>query len=110
MDVVTEDVYEGLMEEILYADDMVLIRDTIDDIKANFLRWKDALERKGLKVNLGKTKFMVSRSKDERCCSKINRYGICGKRVVSNSVVCRNVENTVVYKLIASICKIIFYS
>ena len=41
-----------------------------------------ALERKGMKVNLGKTKMMVSGSKGEISKSKIDPCGICGKRII----------------------------
>ena len=44
MDVVTQDACEGLMEYVLYADDLVLMSDTINGLKAKLQRWKDALE------------------------------------------------------------------
>ena len=45
--------------ELLYADDLDLLSDTIR-LKNKFLKWKEAIESKGLKVNHGKTKLMVS--------------------------------------------------
>ena len=88
VDVVTEDARQGLMEEVLYADDLVLMCDTMDGLRVKFQKWKDALESKGLKVNLGKTKVMVSGSKGKICRSKEDPCGICGKRVMANSVKC----------------------
>jgi len=60
LDVISENVKEGLMYEILYADDLCLISENMDDLKEKFYKWKEALEAKGLKVNLRKTKVMMS--------------------------------------------------
>ena len=48
----------GLPWELLYADDLVLLADTEDELKEKLQRWKSGLERKGLRVNVGKTKVM----------------------------------------------------
>ena len=50
--------------------------------------WKDALESKGLKVNTRKTKLMVSGSEGDLFKSKIDPCGVCGRRVIANSVLC----------------------
>ena len=60
VDIVTEFVREGALSELLYADDLVMMSETIKGLKDNFLKWRESFERKGLKVNLGKTKIMVS--------------------------------------------------
>ena len=60
MDVVCGDVMEGLLFEILYADDLVLMADSMEELQLKFDRWKSVIEKKGLKVNIGKTKVMVS--------------------------------------------------
>ena len=59
MDVVTENLREGVMKEVLYTDDLVLMSETMENLKKRFLEWKNGLESKGLKVNLKKTKVMV---------------------------------------------------
>ena len=46
------------------------------------------MEDKGLKVNVVKTKMMVSGTEGEIALRKINPCGICGKRVGSNAVCC----------------------
>ena len=48
------------------------------------------MEDKGLKVNVGKTKMMVSGTEGEIVLSKIDPCGKCGKRVGSNAVCCKN--------------------
>ena len=88
VDVLTEHAREGLLNEILYADDLVLMSESLEDLRERFQRWKRALEGKGLKVNVGKTKTMVSGTEGEITSSKIDPCGICGKRVGSNAVCC----------------------
>ena len=46
--------------ELLYADDLVLLADTIDELLSNLGNWKKHLEVKGLRANMGKTKIMIS--------------------------------------------------
>ena len=46
--------------ELLFADNLVIISDTEEELQERFLTWKRSLERGGLKVNLGKTKTMLS--------------------------------------------------
>ena len=53
------------MSEILYADDLVLMNENIENLKEKFLKWKEAFESKKLKVNFKKSKVMVSGLKDE---------------------------------------------
>ena len=88
VDVVTEYAREGLLNEILFANDLVLMSESLEDLRERFQRWKSALEGKGLKVNVGKTKMMVSGTEGEIALSKIDPCGICGKRVGSNAVCC----------------------
>ena len=49
---------------------------------------KKGFESKGMRVNLGKTRLMVSGMEEETFDSKIDPYGECGTRVMSNSVLC----------------------
>ena len=88
VDVVTEHAREGTLNEMLHADDLVLTSESLEDLRVRFQRWRSALEGKGLKVNVGKTKMMVSGTEGEIVLSKIDPCGICGKRVGSNAVCC----------------------
>lgn len=88
VDVVTESAREGLISEMLYADDLVLTRGTMEGLREKFWKWKEAFESKGLKVNIGKTKVVVSGEAGEVSVSKVDPCGICGKRVMANSVLC----------------------
>ena len=44
------------------------------------------IEKKGLKVNMGKAKVMVSGEGGERIISRIDPCGVCDKRVKANLV------------------------
>ena len=88
VDVVTEHAREGLLNETLYVDDLVLMSESLKDLGERFQRWRSALEGKGLNVNVGKTKMMVSGTEGEIALSKIDPCGICGKRVGSNAGCC----------------------
>ena len=87
---VTEFVRQGALSELIYADDLVLMSETIEGPRNKFLKWKEAFECKGLKVNPGKTKVMVcgSTTKDGMSKSKVDPCGVCSLRVKANSVLC----------------------
>ena len=76
------------MNEILFADNLVLMSKSIENLKEKFLKWKEAFESKGLKVNFKKTKVMVSGSKGEVLNSKVDPCAKYGKRVMANWMMC----------------------
>ena len=77
VDVITEFALEGVLSELLYADCFVLMSETTKDLRDKFLIFKEAFESKGLKVNLEKTKVMVSAgiTKDDTSKSKVDQCG-----------------------------------
>ena len=63
--------------------------ESIEELKWKVLRWKECMEAKGLKMNIGKTKVMVS----GKNCGDVERLGkwsctVCGKGVESNAIRC----------------------
>ena len=88
VDVITENARRDVVNKLLYADDLVIMSEDMEDLKERFWNWKDALESKGLKVNTRKTKLMVSGSEGELYKSKIDRCEVCGSRVMANFVLC----------------------
>ena len=54
-----------------YANDLVIIADSLEECVRRLLIWKAAMEKKGLRVNAGKTKVMI-----------------CGTVVGNNSIYC----------------------
>src|SRR5450755_1946739 len=49
---------QGIPWELLYADDLVLLADSEEELKVLMARWKSGMEEKGLKVNMENTKVM----------------------------------------------------
>ena len=72
IDEVTENARKGWKKQILYADDLVLMGETMEELRENFDEWREAFESKGMRVNLGKTKLMVSGMEEEAFDSKID--------------------------------------
>ena len=69
-----------------YADDLVLICEKKEEARQGFVAWRNALESKGLTVNISKTKVM-------RCAwdvlpkeATVDPCSMCGKRVGVNSI------------------------
>ena len=57
VDVLT-DVRDGSLMELLYADSLVLCGESLNEVMDKYGRWKNAVEGKGLRVNIYKTKSM----------------------------------------------------
>ena len=75
--------------ELLYADDLVLTAESEDEAVNMFNRWKGEMEKRGLKVNMEKTKTMVTgKGTNERVQSGRWPCACCGRGVGSNSVLC----------------------
>ena len=60
MEVVTQKVRDSLPWELLYADDLVLVAQSIEELREKVQQWKICMESKGLKMNIDKTKVMRS--------------------------------------------------
>ena len=86
MDVVTKEVAkEG---RVMYADDLVLICETKEEAGQRFGAWKNALESKGLKVNISKTMVMRCASDCVPMETAVHSCSVCGMRVGVNSIHC----------------------
>ena len=59
--------------ELLYAYDLILTAESMKDVIGMFRRWKEALEMRGMKVNLSNTKLLVTGKEAEitLACKKI---------------------------------------
>ena len=49
----------GVSWEDLYANDLVIIAELLEECVRRLLTWKEAMGKKGLRVNAGKTKIMI---------------------------------------------------
>ena len=96
MEVLSQNVKEGLPWELLYADDLVLIAESIDELREKMKAWKECMESKGLKVNIAKTKVMESGVG----CGEVESSGkwpcaVCKKGVGANSIQCTKCDRWV---------------
>ena len=66
MDVVSSEARSGLPSELLYADDLVIMAPTMEQLGRRVADWRASLLGKGLKVNTGKSKVVVSVGKEYR--------------------------------------------
>ena len=78
------------INKILYANDLVLVGETMKDLRDKLWRRKEAFERKGMRVNPHETKIRVSGLGEKVTASKIDPCGICERRVKINAVICTN--------------------
>ena len=86
----------GVPWEDLYAGDLVIIAESLEDCVRRLLAWKEAIEEKGLRVNAGKTKIMfcgmgldLLQSSGEFPCA------VCRTGVGSNSIFCKGCKHWV---------------
>ena len=62
IDVVSSEARSGLPSELLYADDLILITPTMEQLGRCVAEWRASILDKGLKENSGKPKVMVGSS------------------------------------------------
>ena len=79
----------GLPWELLYADDLVIIAESLNALILKLQTWKDKMENKGLRVNMKKTKILVSGAGLD-LLEKSGKFpcAVCLKGVGANSILC----------------------
>ena len=89
LEALSREFWAGVPWEDLYADDLVIIADSLQECVRRLLIWKEAMEKKGLRVNAGKTKVMICgtgldllQSSGEYPCA------VCRTGVGNNSIYC----------------------
>jgi hypothetical protein len=89
LEALSQEFRTGCPWELLYADDLILVAESMDELIEKFNTWKEGIESKGLKVNIDKTKVMVSgngivppSTSGKWPCS------VCRKGVGNNSIFC----------------------
>jgi len=60
MEALSREFRVALPRELLYADDLVVIAETEEDLIKWLNKWKDFVENRGTRVNMNKTKVMIS--------------------------------------------------
>ena len=89
LEALSRDFSIGAPWELLYADDLLIIADSLEKSRARLKAWKDAMEKKGCRVNMSKTKFMIS-GVDLDVLDKSGIYpcAVYRKNVGSNAIIC----------------------
>ena len=86
----------GVPWEDLYADDLVIIAESLEECVRRLLTWKEAMEKKGLRVNAGKTKIMIcGTGLDLLQSSGDFPCAVCCTGVGSNSIFCNGCKHWV---------------
>jgi len=69
--------------ELLYADDLVVIAETEEDLIKRLNEWKNNVENRGMRVNMNNTKVMIS-GEHQKPLQKAARWpcGACSRGVV----------------------------
>ena len=66
MEEASKECRKGTPWELLYADDLVLTGESKDEVINMFRKWRNDVERRGLKINLNKTKVMSTGKEAEK--------------------------------------------
>ena len=79
----------GVPWELLYADDLVIIADSLEECVRKLELWKGGMEKKGLRVNMKKTKFLITGpGLDKLRDSGAYPCSVCRSGVGANSIEC----------------------
>ena len=89
MEALSREFRVALPWELLYADDLVVITETEEDLIKKLNEWKNNMENKGMRVNMNKTKVMISEER-QKVTQKAVRWpcGVCGRGIGNNSIQC----------------------
>ena len=91
MDALSQELRTGCPWELLYADDLVIVAKSLDELTLKFSTWKQGIEAKGLRVNMAKTKVLCSTYQSARRNRSSGKHpcGVCHAGVGNNSIFCR---------------------
>jgi len=89
MEALSREFTVALPWELLYADDLVVIAETEEDLIKRLNEWKDFVVNRGMRVNMNKTKVMIS-GEWQKVMQKAVRWPccVCGRGVGNNSIQC----------------------
>jgi len=89
MEAISREFRVALPWELLYADDLVVIAETEEDLIKRLNKWNNNVENRGIGVNMNNTKVMISGER-QKPVQQAARWpcGVCGRGVGSNSIQC----------------------
>jgi len=79
MEAISREFRVALQWELFYADDLVVIAKTEDDLIKRLNEWKDNVENRGMRLNMNKMKVIIS-EKCQKLMQEAARWpcGFCG--------------------------------
>ena len=89
LEALSQEFRAGVPWEELYADDLVIIAESLQECVERLKIWRNAMEEKGLRVNAGKTKIMIC-GEGLGVLETSGRFpcAVCYTGVGSNSIFC----------------------
>jgi len=82
MEAISREFRVALPWELLYADDLAVIAETEEELITRLKEWNDNMESKGMRVNMNKTKVMISGERQTVRQKAVRRpCGVCSKDV-----------------------------
>jgi len=99
MEAISREFRVALPWELLYADDLAVIAENEEELIKRLHEWKDNVESKGMRVNMNKTKVMIS-GEHQKVRQKAVKWpcGVCSKGVGSNSLQCTSCQTKRTWK------------
>ena len=95
LEALSREFHSGVPWEDLYADDLI-IAELLEECVRRLLTWKEAMEKKGLRVNAGKTKIIIcGTGQDLLQSSGEFPCAVCRNGVGSNSIFCNGCKHWV---------------
>ena len=95
MEVLTDDVRNGSLMELLYANNLLSCGESLNVVMDKYVKSKNAVEGKGLRVNVDKTEGIQLLFGKKSSISKVDSCGVCGERVGCNSIQCMKCQRWV---------------
>ena len=90
-EVVSEVIRKGLLWEVLFADDLVIMATSMEELQQRVLTWQKGLEGRGLKMSGKKTEVMVSsreggeviniKDRNEKVLKQVDRFKYLGSGI-----------------------------
>jgi len=87
---------DALPWKLLYADDLVTMAKSEEELIKKLNLWEDGMGDKDMKVNMNKTRVMIS-GESHNVVQNTERWpcAVCGKGVGRNSIQCTNCQKWV---------------
>ena len=80
----------GCPWELIYANDLVIMSDNLQDLKIQLQGWRTSLDTQSVRINVGMTKILGSSGEAQKPTRNVKwPCGVCSKGVGVNSIYCQ---------------------